>query len=88
MSGVEIGKDAPLVGGPPGVELHTAVDGLPSGDAGEMLPVVVVTLGEGTVPNGAAGIIMDVETGLSTVDDVGTDGTIMRGDGRGGTAGG
>jgi hypothetical protein len=89
ISGVEIGKAALLVGGPPGVELHTVVKGLPSGDAGEMLPVVETTLGVEIVPSGgAAGIIMDVETGLSTVDDVGTGDGMMEGDGRGGTAGG
>jgi hypothetical protein len=39
------------------VELHTVEGGLPSGGAGEMLPVVVVTIGEGMVPNGTAGAI-------------------------------
>jgi hypothetical protein len=56
-SGVESGKAAPLVGGPPGVELHTVVDGLPSGDAGDMVPVVLVTNGVGMVPNAVPGII-------------------------------
>jgi hypothetical protein len=51
------GKAAPLVGGPPGVELHTVVDELPSGAVGEMFPVVVVTTGVGMVPNAAVGII-------------------------------
>jgi hypothetical protein len=53
-----------------------------------MFPVVVVTIGVGMVPNDAAGVIMDVETGLSTVDDGGTGTAVMDGDGRGGTAGG
>jgi hypothetical protein len=88
ISGVEIGRAAPLVGGPPGIELHTVVEGLPSGDAVEMFPVVVITLGVGIVPNGAPGIIMDVETGLCTIDDVGTGGAIMGADGREGIAGG
>jgi len=56
-SGVESGNAAPLVGGPPGVELHTVVDGLPSGDVGDMLPVVLLTVGVAMVPNAAAGII-------------------------------
>lgn len=51
------GKAAPLVGGPPGVELHTTVEELPSGAVGEMFPVVVVTNGVGMVPNAAVGII-------------------------------
>lgn len=56
-SGVESGKAAPLVGGPPGVELHTAVEEMPSGDTGDMVPVVLPTIGVGMVPNGVAGII-------------------------------
>jgi hypothetical protein len=46
-----------LVGGPPGVELHTTVEGLPSGAVGEVFPVVVVTNGVGMVPSAAVGII-------------------------------
>jgi hypothetical protein len=46
-----------LVGGPPGVELHTTVEELPSGAVGEILPVVVVTNGVGMVPSAAVGII-------------------------------
>ncbi len=56
-SGVESGKAAPLVGGPPGVLLHTVVDGLPSGDTGDMVPVVLPTNGVGMVPNAVPGII-------------------------------
>jgi hypothetical protein len=56
-AGVESGKAAPLVGGPPGVELHTVVDGLPSGDTGDTVPVVLPTINVGMVPNGVAGII-------------------------------
>jgi hypothetical protein len=88
-SGVESGKAAPLVGGPPGVELHTVVDGLPSGDTGDMVPVVLPTTGVGMVPNAIPGIIavdgiidgiivavlpaMDVEAVVGTVDGVGAD---------------
>jgi hypothetical protein len=70
------------------MELHIVIEGLPGGSGGEMLPVVVMTLGVAMVPNGAAGAIMDVETGLSTVDDDGTGIGVMEGDGRGGSAGG
>jgi hypothetical protein len=99
-SGVESGKAAPLVGGPPGVELHTVVAELPSGDTGDMVPVVLPTIGVGMVPNGVAGIIAvddivvvggviaDVETVLGTVDGVGTDGAVMDGGGGAGVAGG
>jgi hypothetical protein len=80
-SGVESGKAAPLVGGPPGIELHTVVEGLPSGAVGGTFPVVVTTIGVGMVPNGAAGVIIDVETGLSTVDGVGTGIAAAEGDG-------
>jgi hypothetical protein len=61
-AGVESGKAAPLVGGPPGTELHTVVDGLPSGDTGDMVPVVLPAIDVGMVPNGVAGII--------TADDI------------------
>jgi hypothetical protein len=57
ISGVESGKAAPLVGGPPGVELHTVVDELPSGVVGDVIPVVLPTIGLGMLPKGAAGII-------------------------------
>jgi len=57
ISSVESGKAAPLVGGPPGIELHTVVDELPSGVVGEVFPVVVPTIGVGMVPNGVDDII-------------------------------
>jgi hypothetical protein len=63
--------------------LQTVIEGLPSGDAGEMVPVVLMTPA-GMVPNDV-GIIMDGETGLATVDDAGT-GTGAR-EGGGGGAG-
>jgi hypothetical protein len=92
-----------LVGGPPGTELQTIFEGLPSGVVGEVFPVVVMTTGVGMVPNGADDIIavgeiddvtavvapgMDVETALPTVDDVGTAIGLREGDGRAGTVGG
>jgi hypothetical protein len=57
ISGVESGKAAPLVGGPPGIELHTTVVGLPSGDA-DTVPVVLATTGVGMVPNAVPDIIV------------------------------
>jgi hypothetical protein len=39
------------------VELHTVVDGLPSGDTGDMVPVVLAAISVGMVPNGLAGIV-------------------------------
>jgi hypothetical protein len=82
------GKTAPLVGGPPGIVLHTVVGELPSGAVGEMFPVVVMPIDVGMVPNDAGGAITDVETGLSAVDGAGTGIAAMEGDGRGGGAGG
>jgi hypothetical protein len=79
IAGVESGKAAPLVGGPPGIELHTMVDELPSGVVGEVFPVLVPTIGVGMVPNGAAALVavdgvvavlpaMGVETAFCVVD--------------------
>ena len=99
-SGVDSGRAAPLVGGPPGVELHTMVDALPTGGADAMVPVVLPTIDVGMVPKATddmavvdAGMadgppIMDGETVLDIVDGGGTDGTVMEGAGRAGTAGG
>jgi hypothetical protein len=75
-----------LVGGPPGVELHTTVEGLPSGAVGEILPVVVVTNGVGMVPSTAVGIIAVGD--IVVVDGAGTGVGAMEGDGRGGGASG
>jgi hypothetical protein len=68
ISGVESGKAAPLVGGPPGMELHTVVGGLPIGRTGDTVPVVLTTLGVGIVPNGAADIDGMVPV-VSVMDD-------------------
>jgi hypothetical protein len=63
-----------LVGGPPGVELQTVVDGLPSVDTGDMVPVVLVTNGVGMVPNAVPGIIavedVIVVDGIVVVDGI------------------
>jgi hypothetical protein len=81
ISGVESGKAAPLVGGPPGVELHVAVDELPSGEIGDMVPVVLPETDVETAPIVAVvdGIIV---RGLAVMDggivpgDAGIDGIV------------
>jgi len=103
ICGVESGKAAPLLGGPPGVELHIVVEELPTGDIGAVFPVVVMTMGVGIVPNGSAvgiataGFIVDnvviviapgIDVEIGTFDNVGTGTAVKEGDGRGGTAGG
>jgi hypothetical protein len=75
-----------LVGGPPGVELHTVVDELPSGDTGDMIPVVLPTIDVAMVPNGVAGIIAVDD--IVVVDGVGTGAAVMAGGGGDGAAGG
>ncbi|HMJ43372.1 MAG TPA: hypothetical protein VK522_13950 [Pseudolabrys sp.] len=57
-----------MVGGPPGVELHTVVDGLPSGDTGDIVPVVLPTNNVGMVPNTVPGII--AVPGIIVVDGI------------------
>jgi hypothetical protein len=61
ICGVESGKAAPLVGGPPGVELHTVDDELPSGAIGDMVPIVLPPIEVGMLPNGVPGIIAVVD---------------------------
>jgi hypothetical protein len=84
ISGVESGKAAPFVGGPPGVVLHTVVDEAPTGDAGAVVPIVVTTIGEKMVPNGLDDIAVvevalpavDAETVLGSVGTAGIDGIV------------
>jgi hypothetical protein len=85
-SGVESGRAAPLVGGPPDVELHTVVDELPSADTGDMIPIVLLTIDVAMVPNGVAGIIAVDD--IVVVDGVGTGAAVMAGGGGDGAAGG
>jgi len=97
MSGVESGKAAPLVGGPPGIVLHTVFDALPIGDTGGMVPVVLVTMDVEMVPKGVddvvvgiiaiAPLVMDTGPVLDTIDGNGKGGTVMEGEGRGRTVG-
>jgi hypothetical protein len=103
ISGIESGKAAPLLGGPPGMELHIVFEELPTGVIGAVFPVVVITIGVEIVPNvevgaiAAAGTIVDdvvvmvvpaIDVETGTVDNVGTGTAVKEGDGRGGTAGG
>lgn len=85
-SGVESGKAAPLVGEPPTVEVHTVGDKLPSGGAGDMVPVVLPTIDMGMVPKGVAGMLAVDDVIMA--DGVGTNGGAMEGDGGAGIAGG
>jgi hypothetical protein len=85
-SGLESGRAAPLVGGPPGVELQTVVDELPSGNTGEIVPVVLPTIGAGMVPDGVAGI--SAADDIALVDCVGTGAAAIVGRGGAGIAGG
>jgi hypothetical protein len=68
IAGVESGKAAPLVGGPPGMVLHTVIGELPTGGVGGTFPVVVTTIGVGMVPNADAGIIAVGD--IAVVDDI------------------
>jgi hypothetical protein len=93
-----------LVGGPPGVELHTVLEELPSGAVGEMFPIVVMAIGVGMDPSAAVGAIaaggivgasavvvapgMKVEGVLITISGAGTGTGAKDGDGNGGTVGG
>jgi hypothetical protein len=100
ISGVESGKAAPLVGGPPAIELHTVVDELPSAVVGEVFPVVVPTIGVGMVPNGVDdtivvgdidvvdGIVVTVLPAMDVETGVGTSAAVMEGGGGAGIAGG
>jgi hypothetical protein len=77
--GIESGNAAPLVGGPPGVELHTVIDEPPSGDTGEMVPVVLPMNTVGMVPNGVDDIVAADDTVAVIVGTVGageTDGIV------------
>ena len=90
ISGVESVKAALLVGGPPGKELHTVVDELPTGDTGDIVPVVLATRNVGMVPRAvdaveADGITafmpraMDPETVPDALVSIGTGGATMEG---------
>jgi len=74
------------------VELQTVVNELPSGDTGDMVPVVLPTIGVGMVPNGviivAVLLATDVGTVVDTVDGASTGAAVMAGGGGGGVAGG
>jgi hypothetical protein len=74
-----------LVGGPPGVELQTIIDDVPSGEFGGSVPVALAAMGAGMVPRGADDIVMapsvmDVGAVLDTTE--GGVGTVIGGAGR------
>jgi len=75
-----------LVGGPPGVELQTVIDELPSGYTGDMVPVMLPTIGVGMVPIGVAGI--SAADDIALVDGGGTGAAAIVGGGGAGIAGG
>ena len=90
ISGVESVKAALLVGGPPGKELHTVVDELPTGDTGDIVPVVLATRNVGMVPRAVDAVeadaiiafmpsAMDPETLPDALDSIGTGGATMEG---------
>ena len=89
IAGVDSGNAALLVGGPPGVELHTMVDELPTGVTGDMVPVMLPRIGV-MVPSGVDCIIMavvpgmDVESVPGAVDGGSASVGVMEGDGRAG----
>jgi hypothetical protein len=62
------------------------VDELPSGDTGNMVPVMLPTIGVGMVPDGVAGI--SAADDIALVDGVGTGAAAIVGRGGAGTAGG
>jgi hypothetical protein len=71
-----------LVGGPPGVELHTVVDELPSGDTGDMVPVVLPSGDTGdmvpvVLPPNAVGMVPNAVAGMIAVDNVVVDDVIV-----------
>jgi hypothetical protein len=68
------------------VELQTVVDELPSGNTGEIVPVVLPTIGAGMVPDGVAGI--SAADDIALVDCVGTGAAAIVGRGGAGIAGG
>jgi hypothetical protein len=82
------------------MELHTVVAALPTGDPGDIDPVVLTTIGVGMVPNGVDDVVVvddvivavvpgiDVEPVVGIVDGTGTGTGVIEGDGRDGTAGG
>jgi hypothetical protein len=76
ISGVESVNAAPLVGGPPGEELHWVVDELPTGD---IVPVVLATRDVGMVPK-AVGDIVAADGVIAFIpDSIGTGGATMKG---------
>jgi hypothetical protein len=76
ISGVVSDRAAPFVGGPPGMELQTVVEELPSCVVGDMVPVVLTMTGTGmaVAVTAADGIIVavlpvpDADAGFGSAD--------------------
>jgi hypothetical protein len=67
-----------LVGGPPGAELHTVVEELPSGDIGDMVPVLLPRLAVEIVPNAVAGAIA-VDDNVAVLPTTGVETVLVTG---------
>lgn len=81
ICGVERGKAAPLVGGPPGAKLHTVVDEAPTGGVGDIVPVVLATtmdvgMALMAVGNGASAVAPEVPVVSDATGTVGVPGAI------------
>jgi len=79
ISGVESVNAAPLVGGPPGEELHWVVDELPTGGTGDIVPVVLATRDVGMVPKAVGDIVVADGVIAFILDSIGTGGATMEG---------
>jgi len=70
ICGVESGKAAALVGGPPGIVLHTVLGETPSGVIGGTAPVLLATRGVAIAPSGLAVVVVPGEAGAAETDGV------------------
>ena len=68
ISAVESGRAAPLIGGPPGVELQTVIGEAPAGGGDNRVPVALLLMGAEMVPGAAeTDIAGAVELPIGTV---------------------
>jgi hypothetical protein len=65
ICGVESGKAAALVGGPPGIVLQTVRDEFPSEVTGATVPVLLATRGVAIAPSGLAVVVVPGEVGAA-----------------------
>jgi hypothetical protein len=70
ICGVESGKAAALVGGPPGIVLQTVLDETPSGVTGATAPVLLATRGVAIAPSGLAVVVVPGGVGAVETDGV------------------